>query len=92
MTASTSSPTVDADRRNVVDNMAGFLAAASVTLSVLAFFTSPALLTPIAAITAFVAGRMSHRIERLAMFAMGASVVAFVVAMTIAVITDHALL
>jgi hypothetical protein len=92
MSASTTSRSADADNRNIVDHMAGFLAVASVALSALAFAVTPALLIPVAAILAFVAARMSDRNRGLALFAVIVSVVAFVVAMTIAVITNHALI
>jgi hypothetical protein len=77
---------------NMVDKMAGFLAVASVVLSGLALFRTPALFAPVAAIIAFAASRMSSRIEKLATFAALAAALAFAVGMTLAVITDNSLL
>ncbi|MBM3679282.1 MAG: hypothetical protein FJW96_15630 [Actinobacteria bacterium] len=91
MTSDSSSP-LSVDHRTAVDNMAGVLAAASIALSGLAFAVTPALLAPIAAIVAFVAGRMSSRNETLALAAVIISVIAFVVGMTLAVITENPLL
>lgn len=80
------------DRRTTVDNMAGFLAAGSLALSGLSLAVTPALLAPVAALLAFVSARMSGRNELLATVALAASVLAFVVGMTLAVITEHSLL
>ena len=80
------------DGRTTVDNMAGFLAACSLVLSGLSLAMSPALFVPVAAILAFVAARMSGRNGVLTAVALFASIVAFVVGMTLAVITEHSLL
>lgn len=80
------------DRFTMVDKMAGFLAAGSLALSGLSLAVTPALLVPVAAILAFAAGRMSARNEKLATFAALVSFLAFVVGMTLAVITEHSLL
>ena len=49
----------------------------------------PALLVPVAAIVAFVAGRMSVRYQRLALAAVIVAMVAFVLGMSLAVVTNH---
>jgi hypothetical protein len=92
MTPMSSTHSEPADRRNAVDGIAGLLAAASLALSLLALARTPALLASIAAIIGLAASRMSPRVEKLAFAAVGASVLAFVVGMTIAVITEHSLL
>lgn len=84
-------PTSD-DGRTMVDHMAGFLAAGSLVLSGLAQFGSPALYAPIAAILAFAAARMSWRNRRLATVATVVSALAFVVGMTLAVITESSII
>jgi predicted membrane protein len=80
------------ERHGAVDVVASLLAAFSITLSALALVERPARLAPVAAILALVAGRMSARWSKLAMAAMIIATVAWVVGMTIAVITDGELL
>lgn len=79
-------------RYTAVDVVAGLLAACSLALSAVALADTPAILAPAAAVLAIVAARMSTRFERLAHAAMLASVIAFILGMTLAVITENALL
>jgi hypothetical protein len=79
-------------RHNAVDNLAGFLAAASITLSGISIAQPPAVLAPIAALIALVAARMSVKYEKLSLFAMATSVVMFILGMSIAVITKNPLI
>jgi hypothetical protein len=80
------------DGLTAVDKMAGFLAAASLVLSGLALFRTPALYAPIAAIIAFAATRMTVRGAKLAGFAVIIALLAFFVGMTLAVVTDGTLI
>lgn len=87
------------DRFSPVDVVAGLLAAASIVLSAIAMGgglllqldARPARLAPIAAVMAIVAGRMSERYASLALKAAVFAAVAWVVGMTIAVITESPL-
>ena len=84
------------DTHTATDAVAGLMAAASVALSAVAmhlgFFLGieahPARTAPIAMILAIVAGRMSIRFEPMARKAMFFSVLAWVVGMAIAVLTE----
>ncbi len=84
-------------RYSVTDVIAGLMAAGSILLSfiatgfgvILTIEPRPARLAPVAAIVALVAGRMSVRYQRLALAAVFVSMVAFVVGMSLAVITKH---
>jgi hypothetical protein len=71
------------------DTVAGFMAAASLFLSLLALAERPGRLAPVAALIAIVAGRMSRRFERLALWAAIAAALAWVLGMTFAVITEN---
>lgn len=79
-------------RFTAVDAIAGVLAACSLALSALALAQHPARLVPAAAVLAFVAGRMSTRFSSLATAAMFTAAVAWVLGLTIAVITENPLL
>jgi ABC-type Mn2+/Zn2+ transport system permease subunit len=74
------------------DAVAGVLAAASIALSLVALADRPGRLVPIAIVVAIVAARMSARFERLAFAAVVIGMIAFVVGMTIAVITENTLI
>lgn len=90
----------DAGGFSPVDAVAGLIAVASVVLSAFAmhagFFLSvdarPARTAPIAMALAIIAARMSERFERTARRAMLFAALAWVVGMTIAVVTDAPLL
>ena len=86
-------------RPGAVDAVAGLLAAASIVLSALGaglgflleVEAHPVRVIPIAVVLAIVAGRMSARHERLARAALFTAMVAWVVGMTLVVITDNSL-
>ena len=73
------------------DSVAGFLAALSLALSGLAMVRQPGLLAPAAALVAIAASRMTLAYRTLTGIAVAVAVVAFVVGMTVAVLTDGAL-
>jgi hypothetical protein len=74
------------------DAVAGVLAAASIALSLVGLADRPARLIPVAVVAAIVAARMSSRFERLAFAAVLVAMIAWVVGMTIAVITENPLM
>jgi hypothetical protein len=84
------------DRPSVADTIAGLLAVGSVVLSgiamglglLLQLDSHPARLSPVALVAALVAARMSPRYQSLALKAALFGALAWVVGMTIAVITD----
>lgn len=85
-----------ADRFGSTDAVAGLLASASVVLSaiamggglLLALEAYPARTAPAAIVLALVAARMSARYQRLALKATFFAAFAFVVGMTVAVVTE----
>jgi hypothetical protein len=79
-------------RFGAADAVAGVMAAASIALSLIALAERPARLAPIAVVVALVAARMSSRFERLAYSALVIAMVSWVVGMTIAVVTENALI
>lgn len=81
-----------APRFTAVDAFAGIFAACSLALSALALAQPPARLVPVAALLAFVSGRMSTRFSSLALTAMFVAAAAWVLGLTIAVITENPLL
>ncbi len=88
------------DRLSAADTIAGLLAVASIVLSgigmglglLLQLDARPARVVPVAIIAALVAARMSARFQSLALKAALFGVLAWVVGMTVAVITDSPLL
>jgi len=82
-----------------IDAVAGFMAVASFVLSAIAagggllvqLEARPVRLVPIALVLAIVAGRMSRRFERLALAAIFGAMVAFVIGMTLVVLTENPL-
>jgi hypothetical protein len=86
-----------ADRFTVTDAVAGLMATGSIVLSFIAAGTGlivqvdarPGLLAPAAAVVALVAARMSTYYRRLAFAAVLIATVAWVVGMTVAVITEN---
>ena len=88
------------DRYSSADVMAGLLAVASFALSclgmgfglILEVDARPARLIPIAVLLALASGRMSARLQSLALKAALFAMVAWVVGMTLAVITEHPLI
>jgi FtsH-binding integral membrane protein len=87
-------------RRAATDTIAGLLAAASIVLSgiamgfglLLQLHAHPARLVPVAIVLAIVAARMSERYQSLALKAVLFAGFAWVVGMTVAVVTDGPLL
>jgi hypothetical protein len=89
-----------ADRATAADTIAGLLAVGSVVLSgvamglglLLQLDSHPARLVPVAAVAALVAARMSPRYQSLALKAALFSGLAWLVGLTVAVVTDGPLL
>lgn len=89
-----------AERSSAGDTIAGLLAVASIVLSgiamgfglLLQLDSHPARLAPVAIVIALIAARMSERFQPLALKAALFAAFAFVVGMTVAVITDGPLL
>jgi hypothetical protein len=86
-----SSSDVAHERPGAVDRVAGFLAAFSLALSLLALVERPARLGPVAILLALFAARMSARRERLGLLATVVAATAFAVGMSFAVLTDNPL-
>ena len=86
-------------RSGSVDALAGLLAGASLALSaigagaglLLEIEAHPARVIPAAVVLAIISARMSSRHERLALVAIFTSMVAFVVGMTLVVLTGNTL-
>ncbi len=78
--------TVPQHRR--ADVIAGFLCAFSFAVAGIATVRTPVLLAPAAILLALVAARMSEVHRKLAAWAVGLATAAFVVGMTVAVLTD----
>jgi len=73
------------------DLVSGFLAVISIVASVFALFYHPVELSPFATIVALIATGMAPRGARLPLAAVGIAAICFLVGMTIAVTTNHAL-
>ena len=88
------------DRSSATDTIAGLLAVASIVLSgiamglglLLQLDARPARVAPVAILLALVAARMSERFQSLALKAALFAAFAWVVGMTVAVVTDGPLL
>ena len=76
---------------NRADRVAGFLCAFSFALSGIAIARNPAVLATAAILVALVAARMTEAHRKLAAVAVGVGGVAFVLGMTVAVLTDSGL-
>ena len=89
-----------AERSSAADTIAGLLAVASIVLSgiamgfglLLQLDSRPARVAPVAIVIALIAARMSERFQSLALKAALFAAFAWVVGMTVAVITDGPLL
>lgn len=89
-----------AERSTARDTIAGLLAVASIVLSgiamgfglLLQLDSRPARLAPVAIVLALVAARMSERFQSLALKAALFAALAWVVGMTVAIVTDGPLL
>lgn len=79
------------ERSSAAETVAGFLAAASIFVSVVGIAYRPLRLIPIALVMALVATAIGGRSSRLAAWAVGIGAVAFFVGMGTAVITSHPL-
>jgi len=87
-------------RQTAADVVGGLLAMASLVLSAIAsglgllleVEARPSRLAPVAIVLALVAGRMTTRYERLALAAVFVAMAAWVVGMTLAVVTENPLL
>jgi hypothetical protein len=87
-------------RHSAADTVAGFLAVGSIVLSAIALGgglilelqARPARTSVVAALLALVSARLSARYEKLALIALFVAIVAWVVGMTLAVITDNPLI
>jgi hypothetical protein len=85
-----------AERSGAADTIAGLLAVASIVLSGIAMGfglllqvdAHPARLAPVAILLALVAARMSRRYQSLALKAVLFAGVAWVIGMTVAIVTD----
>jgi hypothetical protein len=75
-------------RDTTTESVAGFLAALSLALSGIAMVRQPGLLAPAAALVAIVAARMTVAYRTLTFVAVLGSAFAFLVGMTVAVLTD----
>jgi fucose 4-O-acetylase-like acetyltransferase len=73
------------------DTVAGFLAAASIFVSVAAIFWHPLRLVIVSIVLALIAAGMSRRHARLAGVAVGIGALGWLLGMTLAVITSHPL-
>jgi hypothetical protein len=74
------------------ETVAGFLAAASIAVSVIAMVYRPVRLAPVALLVAFIAVALSdRRFSRLAAFAVAIGAVGWLVGMTIAVLAEEPL-
>ncbi len=88
------------ERSSAADTIGGLLAVASIVLSgiamgfglLLQLDAHPARLAPVAIVLALVAARMSPRFQSLALKAALFAAVAWVIGMTVAVVTDGPLL
>jgi len=88
------------DRSSATDTVAGLLGVASIVLSgiamgfglLLQLDARPARIAPVAVLLALVAARMSERFQSLALKAALFAAFAWVVGMTVAVVTDGPLL
>jgi hypothetical protein len=81
--------TAPAPRR--ADRVAGFLCAFSLALSGIAIARNPGLLASAAILVALIAARMTESHRKLAAVAVGVAAAAFVLGMTVAVLTDSGL-
>jgi hypothetical protein len=79
------------ERSRPAETVAGFLAAASIFVSVTGIVYRPLRLIPIALVMALIATGIGGRASRLAAWAVGIGALAFVVGMAAAVITSHPL-
>jgi len=78
-------------RYSATDSVGGFLAALSLALSGIAMVRQPGLLAPAAALVAIVAARMTVAYRTLTVVAVMVAAAAFLIGMTVAVLTDSSI-
>jgi predicted permease len=81
----------DPHRWSTADTISGFLSALALVAGSIGLVWKPVRVLPFAILAALIAALMSERNERIAYFAMIASVVCWTVGMTIAVLTENPL-
>jgi hypothetical protein len=79
------------DRERPADAVAGFLAAASIFVSLMGLAYRPARLVPVSILLALVAAGIGGRNARLAQLAVALGAACFAVGMALAVLTGHPL-
>lgn len=80
-----------AHARPGVEPVAGLLAASAIFVGLVAIFYRPARVAPVAILLSLVATGMSRRWSLLASVALGVAALGWLLGMTLAVITNHAL-
>ncbi|HEY6056184.1 MAG TPA: hypothetical protein VIU86_19800 [Gaiellaceae bacterium] len=88
---STESRPAPAPARAGVEAIAGLLAAVAIFVGVIAIFYRPARIAPAAILLALLATGMSRRWSRLGSVALGVAGLGWLLGMTLAVVTNHAL-
>ena len=78
-------------QRRPAETVAGFLAAASIFVSLAGVAYRPLRLVPFAILLSLIAAGIGGRSERLAMYAVSIGAVCFAVGLAVAVITSHPL-
>ena len=92
-----SSVSHDSESFTVTDAVAGLMAGGSLVLSIIAcgfgllleVDPRPAVTAPVAALVALVAARMSARFQRLAFIAVVVAMIAWVIGMSLAAVTEN---
>jgi hypothetical protein len=79
------------DRQRPAEAIAGFLAAASIFVSLMGLAYRPVRLVPVAIVLALVAAAIGGRSARLAAVAAGTGAACFALGLTIAILTGHPL-
>jgi hypothetical protein len=79
------------DRQRPAEAVAGFLAAASIFVSLMGLAYRPVRLVPVAIVLALVAAGIGGRSARLAALAAGTGAACFALGLTIAILTGHPL-
>jgi hypothetical protein len=79
------------DRQRPAESVAGFLAALSMTASLLAVVYRPVRLAPFAILLGLIAAGLGGRYARLAAVAVVVATLGWLIGMTVAVLTSHPL-
>lgn len=85
------SSTVPDQKLSSADAVGGILAAASIFIGAVGVVQTPVKLVPAAIILALIAVRMTDRFRTLAAWAVGLSILWWLLGMTVAVVTDNPL-